>query len=100
MNNNRVEKLLSENSSESPSNILLNYDRSVVLSKNDDYEYKVQVGCFPDTDCGRRSKWVFTVVAAIILIVLGLIAVVFLYNFFTCLAQINDSDSNNKQTLE
>ena len=127
MNNHRIEKLLPENHAEPPSYALLNHDQSrrimqthhhqspppytllnhdqrIEIPKDNDYhneyEYDVQVGCFPDTECGKRSKRIFTVCIAIILVVCGLIAVVLLYNFFSCFAQVNDGASNNKSTLE
>ena len=128
MNNNRIEKLLPENHAEPPSYALLNHDQSrrimqthhhhqspppytllnhdqsIEIPKDNDYhneyEYDVQVGCFPDTECGKRSKRIFTVCIAIILVVCGLIAVVLLYNFFSCFAQVNDGASNDKSTPE
>ena len=100
MKNNRIEReILQENKDKSPPYTLLNHDQSVMIPidyhlNDNDYEYEVQVGCFPDTQCGRRSKFLFTVFLAIILITLGLIALVLMYNFFSCFAGVNISPSN------
>ena len=101
MKSNRIEKLVLENHAEPQPYALLNHDQSIMMPKDNEYEYEyfVQVGCFPDTKFGKRSKCVFMVCIASILVVFALIAIFLLYNFFSCFAQLNVATSSDKPAL-